>query len=102
MATQHTPGPWQVAGARHSGDLKIGQNTRLHMVGPDNDAVAAVFFDMRTGRGFSDARLIAAAPELLEVAQRILDRGYVSACIDEERADHQALVAAIAKATGAA
>ena len=59
-----TPGPWQVEGARHSGDLKIGADTRLHMVGPDCDAVAAVFFDMKTGRGFMDARLIALAPDL--------------------------------------
>lgn len=46
--------------------------------------------------------IIAAAPELLAIAQRILDRGYVSACIEEERNDHDALVAAIAKATGEA
>jgi hypothetical protein len=36
---------------------------------------------------------------LLEVAKRILDRGYVSESIAEERSDHQALVAAIAKST---
>ena len=65
----HTPGPWQVAGTRHSGDLRIGRDTRLHAVGPDGDAVAMVFYDMKTGRGFQDARLIAAAPDLYEAAK---------------------------------
>lgn len=62
---------WQVAGVRHSGDLKIGKDTRLHMVGPDEDAVAAVFFDMKTGQGMSEARLIAAAPELLNMLKNV-------------------------------
>lgn len=64
LVAQATPGPWAVEGARHSGDLKIGPNTRLHFVGPDGDAVAAVFFDMKTGQGLPDARLIAMAPDL--------------------------------------
>lgn len=42
--------------------------------------------------------LIAAAPALLAIAQRILERGYVSESIEEERADHAALTAAIAQA----
>jgi len=61
-----TKGNWQVEGARHSGDLKIGPGTRLHMVGPDGDAVAAVFFDMKTGRGLPDAHLMSAAPDLAD------------------------------------
>ena len=59
-----TDGPWSVCGVRHAGDLKIGDGTRLHFVGPAGDSVAGVFFDMKTGRGFSDARLIALAPAL--------------------------------------
>ncbi len=50
------------------------------------------------------ARTLAATPtpptlseDLIRVAQRILDRGYVSSCIEEEREDHNALVAALAQ-----
>lgn len=59
-----TKGPWQVSGRRHSGDLKLGPNTRLHFVGPDEDGVAGVFFDMETGLGFIDAKLISLSPTL--------------------------------------
>ena len=59
-----TPGPWQVNGTRHSGDLKVGQGARLHFVGPDDDPVTAVFYDMTTGKGLADAYLIALAPTL--------------------------------------
>lgn len=64
LLAEATRGPWQVDGVRKTGDLKIGTGTRLHFVGPDGDAVAAVFFDMKTGRGYTDARLIALAPQL--------------------------------------
>jgi hypothetical protein len=50
-----TPGVWQLAGTRHSGDLHIGKDTRLLAIGPDGDAVAMVFFDMQTSRGHTDA-----------------------------------------------
>ena len=63
-----TPGPWQVDGTRHTGDLKMGPNARLHFVGPDDDGVAAVFFDMKTGVGFTDARRIARVPDLERIA----------------------------------
>ena len=62
--TGFTPGPHQVSGGRHRGNLMIGPGTQLHMVGPDGDAVAAVFYDVKTGRGFKDAHLYAAAPDL--------------------------------------
>jgi hypothetical protein len=94
---KHTPGPWQVAGTRHSGDLKIGPNTRLHMVGPDGDAVSAVFFDMKTGIGLADARLIAAAPDLLE-ACRLLIGADGEGMLFSERVNKARL--AIAKAEG--
>ncbi len=40
--------------------------------------------------------------DLVVVAQRILDRGYVSSSIEEEREDHNALAAALARAQGQA
>lgn len=70
-----TPGPWQVSGVRHSGDLKLGRDARLHAVGPDGDAVAMVFYDMKTGKGLKDAKLIAAAPEMLQVLQDLFVTG---------------------------
>lgn len=35
------------------------------------------------------------ASALVEVCKRILDRGYISSCIEEERDDHDDLVAAL-------
>jgi hypothetical protein len=87
-----------VSGVRHSGDLKIGRDARLHAVGPDGDAVAMVFYDMKTGRGLKDARLIAAAPDLLEAAGLafcLMDASEYPECVRK-------LKDAIARATGAA
>ena len=58
LAEKATKGHWQLSGVRHSGDLKIGNDTRLHAIGPDGDAVAMVFYDMKTGNGLLDAKLL--------------------------------------------
>ena len=59
--SEHTPTPWIVLGVRHQGTLKPEDNTPMYMIGPDGDAVAAVFFDRQTGLGFSDAHFIVTA-----------------------------------------
>jgi len=59
-----TPGPHQVSGARAKQAPKLGEHARFLTIGPDDDAVALVFFDMKTGRGHMDAKLYAAAPDL--------------------------------------
>lgn len=50
----------------------------------------------------ANARLIAAAPELLAIAERLLECGYVNQHCVLESEDYGQLVAAIAKAKGAA
>lgn len=83
MTSKHTPGPWSVGnGSRVTGfTVKIATDELL--VG---------------GRGLTseaNARLIAAAPELLEALQRLVD------VVDPESTGWNEAVAAIAKATGA-
>jgi hypothetical protein len=59
-----TPGPHQVSGVRAKQAPKLSEHARFLTIGPDDDAVALVFFDMKTGRGHMDAKLYAAAPDL--------------------------------------
>lgn len=101
-AGKHTKGPWGISKA-----IEIWV-----MAGPVHVATIPRAGDSDWSE--ANAALIAAAPEtaaerdrlkaanadLLAVARRILDRGYVSKTIEEERGDHLALVAAIAKAEG--
>ena len=96
---KHTPGPWHVdptAPEAYYQDVNVLRHSGLAV------AVALHNGDIAPAEVEANARLIAAAPDLLEVAMRILERGYVSEHIEEERGDHLALVAAIAKATGRA
>jgi hypothetical protein len=96
--SKHTPGPWALSGTRLSYAPGISSDTRLLQVGPDGDTLALVFFDMQTGRGHKDARLIAAAPELLEALKEFVE------WIEQGDYDISFLAkaqAAIAKAEGA-
>lgn len=87
--TAHTPGPWIV--------------TRQYVVGPRDESdsqgfgmvvgVADVYGDNRN----QDARLIAAAPDMLEALKLVADSGKFS-CFDDLAWD--AVNAAIAKAEG--
>ncbi len=97
MSAQHTPGPWEwhtpaTTSARHPAYVTSG-----------NRYIAALYHTDNQGQTHPNARLIAAAPELLEALkdleagyERLKDQGYpVSDCQKKARA-------AIAKATGAA
>jgi len=98
MSAKHTPGPWTlVDGGRHWNNPII-DNYRIHTVPTDKG------FDITTGNygellvehiyEEADARLIAAAPELLEALKgviRVADRATV---------EFDAARAAIAKAEG--
>ncbi len=76
LADRATPGPWMNGGVRDKFRLRYSEHTfAVHIVGPDADAVAAVFFEEKTGRGFNDAQFIAASraavPDLLDEIDRL-------------------------------
>ena len=84
--SKHTPGPWRIGTPPPNGEQTIGTQHGL--------MVAVV----TTGSGVptkANARLIAAAPELLEALQEIVNAADGDAGLKKARA-------AIAKATGGA
>lgn len=88
----HTPGPWAVD---DNGNVVGADANGTPRVLPDGwpEVVAEVYED-------SDARLIAAAPDLLQALQRLLDDyRYVALGAEKEGLVEEA-DAAIAKATG--
>ena len=91
--SKHTPGPWLVT---HK--LSGSENHRGYRIANASDSWALA--DVQPGDsdgvlGLANARLIAAAPELLAIAQRLKAAGGVWPDLAP------ALDAAIAKATGA-
>lgn len=96
MSSKHTPGPWQLAEKYNCKDVRAVDGPYV----ADCNASAAI--DWRTKE--ANARLIAAAPELLSIAEMVDD---VSDRIDydPDSAFGQLVTAAraaIAKATGGA
>lgn len=105
MDTKHTPGPW-----------KVSQNVSRHVVGPNGGIVTCgeLTWDGPGSSAVADAnaRLIAAAPELLEALRRMevaantvaychdKHRGNFAAALSEMESDAEAARAVIAKATG--
>ena len=101
MSAQHTPGPWAISIADpHRVVLANGSSKGLEV------AQAKEFVPQYREQSLANARLIAAAPDLLEALQTLL--GWVEAWDvgflfdDEWPADEAKIKAAIAKATGAA
>lgn len=99
--SKHTPGPWRQF--EHNGNVMV-------CAGPSHLATVAIGGAMDESSDRANARLIAAAPELLDALRTILEyaecyddagpraAGWQSA---ELRADIEAARAAIAKAEGA-
>jgi hypothetical protein len=100
MSTTHTPGPWTF---KHAGD----ESGDIGILSDGPAVVAECFPDIRIrdegahDECLANARLIAAAPELLEALRNLIcDHGGSRAVSrDDERAI--AACAAISKATGA-
>jgi hypothetical protein len=102
----HTPGPWHI-GSEHddNGDYRYDSCGWPHFVGDNRQETGRCDYHMATGiQNIADARLIAAAPDLLAALEEMTDMaadllpkagpsGWGEIAIDNARA-------AIAKATG--
>ena len=95
MSAQHTPGPWAYNGA-----------TDIYSVDAGFTICELYPADLITGQAHSNARLIAAAPELLEALERLANNGHTDDCNLLNRANESCdcgidiALAAIAKAKG--
>lgn len=94
---QHTPGPWKVGKHR---DGRVGCTNNYHVIAAQEEGIE-VFMSMYLYE--PDARLIAAAPELLEILIDILDSTARTETMGEvcQKDDFSQARAVIAKATGA-
>lgn len=102
MESKHTPGPWSVE-TRHIVHAILdtkGQEITFQDVSPQKDAGSITSRGRSPEETQANARLIAAAPELLELADRMLE------IIDYNRHKlnvsdfEKEIIAAIAKARG--
>jgi len=97
----HTPGPWRVDTGQMAG---CGPTSRYLYVSANGTTVCAFNTDHPRPKHYADARLIAAAPELLAACQRVQRAIYWAETADRLSQDEidAILVDAIAKATGGA
>jgi hypothetical protein len=70
LLAEATKGPWSLSGVRTSAPLTVGPDHRFQHISANGDDVCAVYFEMKTGLGFNDGRLIALAPTL---AARVIE-----------------------------
>ncbi len=95
--SKHTPGPWAMPDSGQGRISKVGANG-----GWDGLIATADCGDYARSRdeGLANARLIAAAPDLLEALRGALEHWPVPSSICKDRPAYEAARAAIAKATG--
>lgn len=93
--SKHTPGPWQATACTTRDGYIIGQSV---MVTPYRER-CVTYPNIAHTLDEANARLIAAAPELLEAAKAMVASGYV---MDADSPEWLPLQAAIAKAEGSA
>lgn len=104
MEAKHTAGPWEL---RVNG--MGGLDSLIYPQGEDSPVAAVTGYYANAGQMLPNARLIAAAPELLEALQAVLRSfptdgdmraaGWEQAEIDLACRDYEAARAAVAKAT---
>lgn len=95
MKEQHTPGPW------HWGYFDLSDRLFIAHQDDANPEHTGFLAEMQKYNGNeADARLIAAAPELLEALRKTLCYLECDSDDHQERADHKEAREAIAKAMG--
>lgn len=92
--SKHTPGPWRYD--RCNGSPTTGE----HMIAGGKPGYLAEVRDCGSGDVSANARLIAAAPDLLEACKRMIGSLGVMVCDADSCGDIVFARAAIAKATG--
>lgn len=94
--SKHTPGPWTVDGA----EVRTDGNRRYSLTESANLCIARCSSDQgEAGDAQANARLIAAAPEMLSVLKELMARRDKCFIPSEDGLD-QRILAAIAKAEG--
>lgn len=63
-----TPRPWSLSGVRTTNDISVARTHRFQHIAAGNPQVniCVVYFEMKTGLGYLDAKLIEMAPDLAE------------------------------------
>lgn len=90
----HTPGPWSLD------DNDLRDEAQMVLADRTGCSIADVFLQGRGGECEANARLIAAAPELLDALIRVRDNNRKGVTGAAAREAWAAANAAIAKATG--
>ena len=98
MTTQHTPGPWTLGYDGNDGAFEIGVYYRDHLATFVIASRNQVFH--RAEESQANARLIAAAPDLLEACREFVRKCECGQAVSS--ASYQQMKAAIAKAEGLA
>ena len=88
MSGNFTPGPWHVEA--------VGGDISIHRADELGESIAEMYTIARDGDQISNAHLIAASPELLEAAERLIE--HYAHCLPDHMANE--IRAVIAKAKG--
>jgi hypothetical protein len=91
MKSKHTPGPWEIK--KMNRDMKVNYQPVYVLMGSDRCLCVST-----TPEGDADAKLIAAAPDLLEALDFLL--AVVTGANGDKQGAKKMAVTAIAKAVG--
>ena len=95
--TKHTPGPWNISTANR---YAVNARGRGIATAHGTDDLNYSEFFPPTEKAAGNARLIAAAPDLLEALDAIVQRIYDGSSISPYSAEYRNALNAIAKAIG--